>query len=104
MRKSRIVSGDVFKECHGRSELRIVGESKYFAHARAVDGKHRGGAFEEARPQQRVGEVRACLVGIVYGVVSCHPAVPKPINLRKNEPYPMRLLLAGLQFRQDYGV
>ena len=84
-------------------EFQIIGVAKDFIQAAAPHRIYQRHAVAKARTKDRMEQVRASLVQAGDGELSRHGARPQPVDLRKDEPHPVRTLLSPSQLFMDPG-
>ena len=92
-----LVRRGAMEQGHRRAQLHGVDAAEDVLRRTALGREHDRRALPKARPEDRVVEVRPCLVERRDGVDSRHLAPPQARDLREHEPHPVAALPAGPQ-------
>src|SRR3954469_4524074 len=85
---------------HGRAELQVIRRAEDRVERLPLESQHRFGAQDQSWPEQRVSQIGACFIKRAHPVELSHRRVSEAAQLRKDEPHPVALLPASLQFIQ----
>jgi hypothetical protein len=67
-------------------------------------GDHEPGAFVQSRSENGMLQIRSGFLDRRDGISPCHVAVPKSLDLRKDEPHPMRLFAPLAELTHDLRI
>ena len=100
IREARHVA-DAVKQGHARFEFEVIGRPEHVPCGLVTMLENKLGAFQKPWAEDRMREV---VQGLLDGV-QCEPlghrASSEALDLREDEPHPMRLLPARFEFRPD---